>query len=262
MTTIIGIDCATEAKKIGMALATCDDGVITLKKAHAGAGTLDNVAENVAKWIDDAKAGQVLLAIDAPMGWPNALTEALPGHKAGECLRHEANQLFFRETDRFVKEKIGKTPLAVGADRIARTAHAGLCLLEKIRKQRETPIPLVIGDGNHGNIFAIEVYPAATLCRHEFTCDGYKADDDEAERRKIWGEICKCKYFDMPVDATITKAIVEDADVLDAVVCVLAGADFLSGKVYVPKDGKVAPKTVEREGWIWVYKPDVQSSQT
>jgi hypothetical protein len=41
-----------------------------------------------------------------------------------------------------------------------------------------------------------------------------------------------------------------DPDALDAMICVLAGADFLAGKAYPPTDLALAQK----EGWIWIRK--------
>ena len=41
--------------------------------------------------------------------------------------------------------------------------------------------------------------------------------------------------------------MIESADALDAVICVLAGADFVRGPVYAPEIAALA----EREGWIW-----------
>jgi hypothetical protein len=42
------------------------------------------------------------------------------------------------------------------------------------------------------------------------------------------------------------------ADLVDAAVCVLAGADFLSGRAMGPADRTLA----EREGWIWTAAPN------
>jgi len=41
-----------------------------------------------------------------------------------------------------------------------------------------------------------------------------------------------------------------NADILDAIVCVLSGADFLRGQAYFPYDEAEAKK----EGWIWVKR--------
>ena len=51
------------------------------------------------------------------------------------------------------------------------------------------------------------------------------------------------------MDVSSLKA---DDDILDAVVCVLAGADYLSGKTIQPTNEVLAKK----EGWIWVRDPE------
>lgn len=51
------------------------------------------------------------------------------------------------------------------------------------------------------------------------------------------------------MDVSSLKA---DDDILDAVVCVLAGADYLSGKTIQPTNEVLAKK----EGWIWVWDPE------
>jgi hypothetical protein len=61
-------------------------------------------------------------AIDAPLGWPKPLAETLIDHRAGLPIETPANAMFRRTTDLFIQRKLKKTPLDVGADRIARTA--------------------------------------------------------------------------------------------------------------------------------------------
>ncbi len=82
------------------------------------------------------------LALDAPLGWPAVLGETLGPHIAGESLDGTPNELFRRQTDHFIKAVIGRQPLDVGADRIARTAHAALGLLEQLRQLTGQPVPL------------------------------------------------------------------------------------------------------------------------
>ena len=43
------------------------------------------------------------------------------------------------------------------------------------------------------------------------------------------------------------------ANLVDAVVCVLAGEDFIADRATNPDDRSLA----EREGWIWAAKPHV-----
>ena len=45
--------------------------------------------------------------------------------------------------------------------------------------------------------------------------------------------------------------MVDNADALDAGLCVLAAVDFLLGRAMKPQDEEMA----EKEGWIWVRRP-------
>src|SRR5204862_1418897 len=78
------------------------------------------------------RSTSAVLAIDAPLGWPVALARTLFTHRAGERLSSPANDMFRCTTDSFIQRELSKTPLDVGADRIARTAHAALRFLEDL----------------------------------------------------------------------------------------------------------------------------------
>lgn len=150
--------------------------------------------------------------------------------------------LFRRETDRDVKRRLGKQSLDVGADRIARTAVSALRLLSRVRERLGAPIPLAWSPQFAG-LAAIEVYPAATLRAHGLSDRAYKAAPETGAREKL--------IVELSTRATIEaghKAMISNADALDAAICVLAGADFLRGLAQPPTDLKLA----QREGWIWV----------
>ena len=51
----------------------------------------------------------------------------------------------------------------------------------------------------------------------------------------------------MTIPAHLAAALSDNADVLDAAVCVLAAEDFVAGRATPPTDRSAA----EREGWIW-----------
>ena len=137
---LIGIDSATDPKKVGIALARRgEDGRWALVAAERGEAHA-SLAARLASWLP--ASGPALLAIDAPLGWPRALGPALSRHVAGDPLTEAPGQLFGRSTDRFVRERIGKRPLEVGAERIARTAHAALRLLADVRERSGLAIPL------------------------------------------------------------------------------------------------------------------------
>lgn len=241
---IIGIDCATEPKKRGVALARCEDNKWVIESA--GVGLED---EDVRTMLDKCKqvGGRVLLALDAPLGWPKTLGCHLVDHRAGKRLSQlDSHALFRRETDRFIKKTYGIQSLDVGADRIARTAHSALNLLHTIG---EGSIPLAT-DENFQGISAIEVYPAATLFVHGLKSQTYKNSESEEVRKKILQGL-EGRGVSISKEDVRSKAI-KNADVLDAIVCVLAGIDFLKGKAHSPKPEQA--DLAANEGWIWVRK--------
>lgn len=240
--TIIGIDCATEPKKVGLAKARLYQGRLTIDAAQTGTGDKE-LAQLILEWIPDRQP--TLLALDAPLGWPDALGAALATHQAGMAIERPANQLFRRETDRFIKAQTGKQPLDVGADRIARTATAALHLLSRIRQLTGQSIPLAWVP-NIAGLAAIEVYPAGTLTGYGLTNGGYK--DVSAEHRHIRASLIE----QLPSWVAIAEPapLIANADILDAALCCLAGANFLQGNCYPPVNEPLAHK----EGWIWVQK--------
>ncbi len=143
---IIGIDCATDPKKVGLARGFVVKDEVTidqLTKPESG----QTVADIVSDWIE--LDTPTLFAIDAPLGWPEALGEQLKDHRAGDLIDVDSNDLFRRHTDKFIKEAVNKLPLDVGADRIARTAHAALKYLDDISKRIGCSIPLAWGAESH-----------------------------------------------------------------------------------------------------------------
>jgi hypothetical protein len=156
--------------------------------------------------------------------------------------------MFRRCTDNVVADQIKKRPLDVGADRIARTAHAALALLEDLRKRTDREIPLAWETRPVSGLCAIEVYPAATLRAHNLKDTGYKKKECGQERRAILDQLAQ-QGIQLSSDSRKTCAKCDD--VLDAVICVLAGVDFLCGDVISPVD----METARKEGWIWVKKP-------
>jgi predicted nuclease with RNAse H fold len=151
--------------------------------------------------------------------------------------------LFQRATDRRIKDDIGKQPLEVGADRIARTAHAALEILHDLRQRVGKPIPLAWSLGFEG-VAVIEVYPGATLVGWGCSSTGYKKPTDVAARgwiaNSLGGEV-----------VGLSAVVDGPADVFDACLCLLAAKDFLDGRATPPRDHDLAIK----EGWIWARGP-------
>ena len=240
---IIGIDCSTNPKGMGFALGRIADGCCQVETAVAGTCHAEHV-KRVCQWL--ASGTPTLLCVDAPLGWPAPLAPSLCAHVAGRPVPEVADQLFRRETDRDVKRRLNKQPLDVGADRIARTAHAALVFLEALRKATGAPLPMAWSpDGVKGHS-VIEVYPAATLVARGFKASGYKKPEHIPERQEILTALGN--VMELPEDP---EPLLNSADALDAAVYVLAGFDFLCGACPAPAD----PERARKEGWIWVCSP-------
>jgi predicted RNase H-like nuclease len=188
-TCIIGIDCASQAKDIGVAAADYSEGQAIISGLWAGLYRQpleDRLAELI------LSAQRVLIAIDAPLGWPGALADNLANHSAGNALPGEAEQLFTRETDRLVRARTGHRPLEVGANLIARTAKAALDLLERLRHATALPLPLTWSPTLTERASVIEVYPAATLHVHGIPHMGYKRRVDQQIRSTMLTSLHCC----------------------------------------------------------------------
>jgi predicted RNase H-like nuclease len=249
-TVIIGIDVATVDAKIGLSMAEYEQGKATLLDATL-CDKKKPASVTVAGWIEK-KRTRTLLALDAPLGWPMAMGKALAEHRAGEPISVPPNQLFRRETDRFVQREIGKTGLDVGADRIARTAHAALRLLNDIGLMIGPRIPLAWSPEFEG-VAAIEVYPAATLKSLKTKASGYKSKNQGKERSAIMHALAK-----MVSVGRFSSLLRVHPHVLDSLVCVAAGIDFICRRTMAPEDLSRA----KSEGWIWVRRGDLSVERT
>jgi predicted nuclease with RNAse H fold len=191
---------------------------------------LRNPVSVVSGWLRGEE--RVLLALDSPLGWPTALGPSLCSHFAGAPIAVPADRLFRRDTDERIRQRLGKIPLEVGANLIARTAHAALVFLEAIRRASGREIPMVWEPGFAG-IGCVEVYPAATL---------------KARGLKNGPECLTslAKELRLPV------GMPDSEHARDAVLCTLGGSDFLAGMCVSPPDRALA----EREGWIWARTRD------
>jgi hypothetical protein len=75
---------------------------------------------------------------------------------------------------------------------------------------------------------------------------GYKKRDQTEKRR----EIITALRTKLTIGESV-RDLATSADLVDAAVCVLAGADFISGRAMGPENRTLA----EREGWIWTAAP-------
>lgn len=266
---IVGLDCAAQPERFGVAVSRLKPGG-SLQWTDARRGRRgESIAEYVAAALERARAregsdpsvgGDLLVALDAPLGWPAALGPALAAHRAGERLPRGANRLFRRRTDDVIREHLGLRPLEVGADRIARAAVEALRVLDELRRLLQADLELPMssrffspGTATTGRrpprSAAVEVYPAAVLSVLGLPSRMYKRPDQEAVRDRILGGLEQRGYAELPPEIRATA--LAQADVLDAVLCVCSGLEFLYGRVVEPEDdGSLA-----QEGWAWVPDP-------
>ena len=104
-------------------------------------------------------------------------------------------------------------------------------LLDELRKSTGRQIPLAWAPVERERWRVIEVYPAATRISHG-------APD-------VGGSL---KGLEKLIDySSVSLTLEKSKDAADAVVCVLAAADFLTGRAIAPLDRELA----SLEGWIW-----------
>ena len=80
---IIGIDAATQPETQELAFGILFNDVLVLDQVVA---KHKDPFAIISSWIDSGP-GQVVLAVDSPLGWPTSLSVALPDHRAGYMVR-------------------------------------------------------------------------------------------------------------------------------------------------------------------------------
>jgi hypothetical protein len=138
-TLLIGVDCAAQPNKTGLVRALPEGDTLTVLEARCGSKR-EPPAKVIAGWIREAD--RVLIALDAPLGWPAPLGLALVDHVAGGPLPSAAHAMFRRLTDDVIYERLGKRSLDIGADKIARASYSALKLLEELHEALGFQIPL------------------------------------------------------------------------------------------------------------------------
>lgn len=124
----------------------------------------------------------------------------------------------------------------MGANLIARTAHAALEFLGQLRSETKLTIPLAWDPVNVTETSAIEVYPRATL-------------EAMGIKYKWWLSAIR-KVGCLAMQVAEENLVSEHS--IDAVVCVLAAVDFLIGRCPAPTRREM--ELAEKEGWIWVRR--------
>ncbi len=192
---------------------------------------------------------RVLIAIDAPLGWPDAMrSKKFVQHVASQRVNVSADKLFTRATDRQIERRLNKKPLAVGADRIARTAHAALDFLSELSSElglETLPLAWSPLDVQASAPSVIEAYPAATLLTRGVSTGSYRKRGRQGreDRSRIVRSLPELAL------KSDVDGVARSDHTVDAAVCVLAGLDFLAAKSEGPNDR--LQQQAKREGWIW-----------
>ena len=293
--TIIGIDCATKLENVGVAVGSYGGGVC-VEKPFLGNDTevrkkkfkkhvcLRDLVEYLVNKIQ--RRHRVLLALDAPLGWPDGMRTELAAHAAGRPLAIGRQRMFSRVTDRFVCFRTEKDPLDVGADKIAKTAHWALDLLKQLREATGKEIPLAWTPrdvlGPKERVAAIEVYPAlalSALAPKEFgRCHartkkekkycfrenepkefgrGYKnkGESGVCPRGQIWNRLADFCSYGLKKDEQPRT----DHEI-DAVLCVQIAHEFVRYDCVDPP-AEFPMDVLRREGWIWFSQKSCKKSK-
>ncbi len=299
---IIGIDCAADPKNIAVAFATTVGAQLTVDRVLFGeSGTADEESrrprlERLAAKIFEkiqSVSKPTLLALDAPLGWPRPMGRVLECHTAGAALPEkyaDADLFFRRRTDRFIVDEIGKTPIEVGANLIARVTHTTLRLIGMLQSElknaavKMADAPLRSYPAPTEGVNFIEVYPALAgpfflekgekptqrdwrSLAAELKTKKKKAKTDGEETwdgrlHQIADRLDVCIREDAVNDTKGTKARRDHG--LDAILCAWTGARFLHDGCVAPDEVKVSPRItddeVKQEGWIWFDRRVLQTA--
>lgn len=290
---LIGLDAAVDPRNNALScgeLRWSTDGVPTLCVEELVAPRdEEELHRTLLGWVAPVAT---VLCVDSPLGWPADLGEQLISHVAGAELFGEPNELFRRLTDRDIHRRLKKTPLDVGADRIARTAHRTLARLARVGaaaaraaaaphgelrrtivpEARDIAVPLtrteLVHIGVHTPttsrppVFLLETYPAGWFASERIDTRGYRPPAARERRSALWEKIVtvtgQARFPELRVEGGIpVEAICRRADELDGILCLLVGAEALLGRALGASDiyGDEQLPRIRREGWIWCKSP-------
>jgi len=165
---------------------------------------------------------ELVIAIDTPLGWPDAFRALLDGIPPPEVpCRKKDNPLLLRHTERWLAESEHRPPLSAVQDMIGSQSTKGIAFLAALGLQ---PQGTGVWSARVGTteVTAVEAYPAP--CNHSAAI--------RAARQRV--------------DTDLSQA---HPDIRDALTCALVAWTFANRR-----DTLVAPseRVPEREGWIWV----------
>lgn len=230
-----GVDLAADTKKTAVAVVVWERGRATVERLELAAS--DRFIVEIAADVD-------MMGIDCAFGWPDDFVRFVSRHARGDRVDLSRDQgmdwrrrLAYRETDRDVVRRIGRSPLSVATDRLGLTAMHCAALLDSIA-DRIGPI------SRSGSGRVVEVYPGAALRIWDLNRPKYKTDREV--RAGLVGDFEGCApWLDL---GTARPAMIDSDDAFDAVIAALiARAHAIGGTHAVPPALRAQ---ADREGWI------------
>jgi hypothetical protein len=191
------------------------------------------------------------IGIDAPFGWPQSFVEIIGRRPTGErnlpaWSANLARTVFFRLTDRRVREALGIVPLAVAADKIAFPALRCTGLLDDLG--------ITDRSGTNG---VFEVYPAAALKAWGLPFKSYKGKEPRNRRNlsELFKLVCtQCPWLNFSAEAQRLWCAQSD-DVFDALIASFVTRAAATGRTERPRDARELA-LARVEGWIAIPNKD------
>lgn len=232
----VGVDLAAEPKKTAIAVVEWAGSRAVVLQLQLGVTDPQIVDMSV----DAAKVG-----IDCPFGWPDEFVDFIVAHSRGEIAPRELagsdwrRRLAYRDTDRFVREQVGRWPLSVSTDRLGLTAMHCSELLAAF----EADGNVVVDRSGEGRF--VEVYPGAALRVWGIPVDGYKTE--LPARAAATAHLrAAAPWLDLRDEHVALMSSSDDA--FDAVVAAFISRAAAQGSTYgIPEQSR---ERSAREGWM------------
>ncbi len=240
----VGVDLSAEVRKTFMAIISWTGSEAIVRSVTGGIANAEIVS---------AVAAADKTGIDCPFGWPLPFLKFINDHMAGVVEPDERRplvwrrQLAQRQTDLFVRDQTGLTPLSVSADLIAHVAFRCAALLAEM-----TAAGIKIDRSGVDGAVA-EVYPAASLKRWGLVHRGYKGVANSTVLAQAFDHLVATApwlRFDRPSDAALCRSA---DDAFDSVVAALAARAQAIGQTEAVSNDQLLIGRLE--GWVAIPLP-------
>jgi len=210
---------------------------VELRIGPTGGFDLGEIVRRLSGSNEPMGAGQrVVLAIDAPLGFPIQFRKLLDGERVELPFptREIDSELAYRETDRHVHATLGKKPLSASFDKLGNNASVAMVHVRRWCEADGFSVRPLTDEGASDREI-IEVYPAL-------------AKDPRSREAK--GRL----------SALLPPEVRSGTDAYDAAICALHAARFGAGQAVDSLPALVGParvtEVIKEEGWIYYFPPD------